>query len=83
MVTGAVYFGGGTTAQCTLWHTIPGGNNFGKTSFGNAGGAPFTLAVADSFTTTAASTVYVDCVGGGGASFGPVIAVTQVATLHP
>jgi hypothetical protein len=82
IVGGTVYFGDAANPDCTLTHTISGGT-VGIGSNGVA--APSTaetIPMADEFTVSAPSTLWVDCTGGGSSFIDPYITVIQVATLH-
>jgi hypothetical protein len=82
VVGGTVYFGTASSPQCTVWHSTGPGSSTGRISFGPATGATYTLPMADAFTAANATTVWVDCIGGGASSVDPDVIVTQVATLH-
>jgi len=81
VVGGEVYFNAPTNPSCTVGYSVNGQGQGGTVSYGLTTMGQNTLPVAYAFTTTTPATFTIECTAGGGGAIGPVVTITQVATL--
>jgi hypothetical protein len=81
VVGGDVFFNAPTNPECTVGYSVNGQSQGGKASFGVTTMGQYSLPVAEAFTTTTPATFTIECTAGGMGAIGPVITITQVATL--